>query len=238
LIAFSVALAIAAWWKSDALPATERLRSELASEPLQTQISKPTFDTTVDGITYTVRPLYEYDLYGLVVSRHDSKTWWDYIHAEWNDNLNATDLCVVWGKDAHSDLTGKFSFSSGQFVCNFQTNSREAFQAFDQAQLSNNHLLTDDPRLAAKLRRVRVGDQIHFSGYLSEYSHNHGFPFKRGTSTTRTDTGNGACETVFVTGFDLLRKGGGPWRILLWVALALFCLGVVLWWRLPSRYSK
>ena len=101
--------------------------------------------------------------------------------------------------------------------------------------LSNNHLLADRPAIAAKLRDVRIGDQVRIRGMLAEYSHNHGFAFKRGTSLTRDDTGNGACETIFVQDVEILRTGGGPWRWLRWVAIGLIVAGFVLWVRAPFR---
>ena len=67
--------------------------------------------------------------------------------------------------------------------------------------------------MAKKFRTVRVGDQVRFRGFLAEYAHrNKGQPFHRGTSTTRMDTGNGACETVYVTDLDILNRGGGLWH--------------------------
>jgi hypothetical protein len=69
----------------------------------------------------------------------------------------------------------------------------------------------------------------------AEYSHNHGFPFKRGTSTVRTDGGNGACETVYLEDFEILRRGGGPWHLLVKIALILLAGGVVGWFVLPVR---
>jgi len=83
-----------------------------------------------------------------------------------------------------------------------------------------------------------VGDQIRFTGVLAEYSHNHGFPFKRGTSTVRTDTGNGACETVYVNKIDILKSGGGPWRWLKWLAIGLILFCVIAWFRLPLRNDR
>ena len=69
---------------------------------------------------------------------------------------------------------------------------------------------------------VAVGDQVHFEGYLASYSNGNGF--HRGTSTTRTDTGNGACETVYVTEFDVTSAAPRGWRRLetlaLWGAIA------------------
>ena len=171
------------------------------------------------------------------VSKHDADTWWDYIHREWNDSLNIVDLCVVWGNNVRSGAYADIDFSSGQFTCNFSTNSNEAFAAFDQSAISNNHLLTDKAHLAKKLRAVRVGDQIRLRGHLVEYSHNHGFAFKRGTSTVRTDTGNGACETVFVESLTVLKTGGKAWRILVWLASGMLLLGVITWFSRPVRFN-
>ena len=230
-------LLLTAIWRSDLLPSSSELNSALLNEPVQTQVTQPAFSTVRNDIKYTIQPLYEYDLVGLVVSKHDANTWWDYIHREWNDNLNIVDLCVVWGKNVLNGSYGDINFSSGQFSCNFSTTSNEAFAAFDQTAISNNHLLTDQPSIAKKLRNVRVGDQIHFRGHLVEYSHNHGFAFKRGTSIVRTDTGNGACETVFVDSVEVLKTGGKPWRMLVWLASAMLLLGVVVWFSRPVRFN-
>jgi hypothetical protein len=106
------------------------------------------------------------------------------------------------------------------------------------AAISNNHLLTDDPLVAKKMRSVRIGDQVRFRGWLAEYSHNHnGQGFRRGTSTVRNDTGNGACETIYVKDFEIIRRGGGPWRAMIWVAWALIGIGLVGWFRLPMNHD-
>ncbi|CAN5279597.1 hypothetical protein BH11PSE11_BH11PSE11_07350 [soil metagenome] len=224
-----------ALWRKDILPEHHGLRQELLQEPDQREVQRAAFQKTVAGVVYTIQPVYRYELYGMVVSRHDAHTWWDYLHAEWNDNLNVTDLCVVWGNNVRSDNLRNIEFSSGQFTCNFSTRSSEAFAAFDQSAISNNHLLSGDKWIAKKLREADIGDQIRFRGYLAEYSHHHGFPFKRGTSTVRTDTGNGACETVYVEEFEILERGGRPWRALLYVALAMLIAGVIAWFVLPVR---
>ncbi len=229
----SLALLLFAWWRSDALPPPEEIDASLLAEPDQRALDKPPFKAATGGVEYEIKPLFSYELNGLVVSRHDSETWWDSIHKEWNDALNVADLCVVWGNNLRHDMLGEMSFSSGQFVCYFQTSSSKAYAAFDPAALSNNHLLTTDPRTAKKIRAARVGDQIRLRGYLAEYSHNHGFAFKRGTSTVRTDTGNGACETVYVDSFDIIRQGNALWRRLIWVAAFALAAGIVAWFLLP-----
>jgi hypothetical protein len=101
--------------------------------------------------------------------------------------------------------------------------------------LANNHLLADRPSIVARLRSVRIGDQVRIRGALAEYSHNHGFAFTRGTSVTRDDTGNGACETIYVQEVEVLRAGGGSWRFMVWPAVALMFLGLVVWVRAPFK---
>lgn len=221
----------------DALPPAATLDRRLLNEPLQTPIQQATFQVQSQQIVYTIKPLYDYDLVGLVVSKHNADTWWDYLHKEWNDHLNITDLCVVWGNNVRNDAYQAIEFSSGQFTCNFSTHSDAAFRAFDQTAISNNHLLTNQLSLAKALRAVRVGDQIHLKGRLAEYAHHQGFAFHRGTSTVRDDTGNGACETIFVDQFEMIRAGGGVWRTLIWLNLFGLFIGIVLWLKQPLRFK-
>lgn len=238
LIYAGLLLLLGALWMKNELPEPQALQAELLEEPAQTTVSRQPIAVTVGGIDYSVQPLHKYDLYGMVVSIHDANTWWDYLHKEWNDKLNVTDLCVVWGENVRSGAYQEISFSSGQFTCNYKTSSDEAWAAFDTSAISNNHLLAADPALAGKMRDIRIGDQIHLRGYLAEYSHNHGFAFKRGTSTVRTDSGNGACETVYVEDFEVLRRGGGPWHSLQWTGVALLILGLLAWFLLPMRMDR
>jgi len=177
----------------------------------------------------------DYEIWGLVVSEHDSDSWWDWIHKAWNDQLNVVDLCVVFAENAKSGGYVGLDYSSGQFVCYVQTSSSEKWQRFSMRALSNNHLLADRPSIISTLRNVQVGDQVRIRGVLAEYTHNHGFAFKRGTSLTRDDTGNGACETIYVQEVEVLRAGGRPWRWLRWPAIALLALGLVVWVRAPMQ---
>jgi hypothetical protein len=234
----SAALVAHAWWQRDALPPLDALVPAARGDPAQTETDASPFRTTVGGIDYTVRPLFAYDLTGVVVSKHDADTWWDYIHKAWHDELNITDLCVIWGANARTAHYRELEYWSGQFECNVRTASTEVWRTFSMSALSNNHLLTDDAAIARTLKSARVGDQVHFRGYLAEYSHDHGQRFFRGTSTTRTDTGNGACETVFATEVEIVSEGNRGWRTLYKLGLATFavafCAGVALLFRAPA----
>ncbi|MGZ5556026.1 MAG: hypothetical protein ACXW3H_09970, partial [Candidatus Aminicenantales bacterium] len=57
-----------------------------------------------------------------------------------------------------------------------------------------------------------------------------GAPYARRSSTLRTDRGNGACEVVYVTEFEILREANSAWRTLhqLSLVLAVLSLGVLI----------
>lgn len=225
-------------WKLDSLPEPATLVEALAAEPRQTPTRQRPFETRVKGVTYTVTPLYDYEIVGLVVSKHNADKWWDHFHADNHDNLNVTDLCVLWGDNALDGRYRDISFSSGQFTCNFETRSQEAYERFNQAQVSNNHLLADDDALTKLLKGVNIGDQVRVRGVLAEYSHQQGAGFRRGTSTVRTDGGNGACETIYVTDAQVLKPAGAQWRYLMWAALAGLALTLLVGLAAPVRAHR
>ena len=77
--------------------------------------------------------------------------------------------------------------------------------------LSNSHLLVDNDAVRSALLGSEPGDHIRFKGLLAEYA-NKANGFKRGTSTTREDTGNGACETVYLMEFEVIKKANPKLR--------------------------
>jgi hypothetical protein len=214
------------WLKQDRLPAALALSSALAAEPRQVEIAHPPIDVDEGGTAYHVEPSHRYALDGLVVSYrlHDGD---HLLHRLWNDHLNVADLCVVWGSDAAGVDLHAFEFANGEFTCTFRTRSDEAWRSFRLDQISNNHLLTADPAIRRRIGDVAVGDQVHLEGYLASYSNDSGF--HRGTSTTRKDTGNGACETVYVTAFEILDPAPRGWRRLQSAATWGLLLSASLW---------
>ncbi len=217
----SLIVGAVAFFMRDQLPNAGNLLEDLARNPIQQATDVPPFSLTRAGITYAITPLYTYDIVGLVVSGHDTNAWWDYYHKRWGDNLNIKDLCVVWGQaNALSGLYKEFSFKSGSWTCYYKTKSTAAYQAFSNGHFSNNHLLVDSDKAARVLRSIRRGDQVRIKGYLATYAHDG--VFSRGTSVTRTDTGNGACETIYVKEVEVLQPGNPLWRDVFTFAFAVF----------------
>ncbi|GHU09929.1 hypothetical protein AGMMS50225_12130 [Betaproteobacteria bacterium] len=230
----SLALLAFALYKGDELPPPTRLLPQLQGEPVQKPTSRRPFDVHVNNIDYHIKPLYSYELYGLVVSKHEADSFIDYAHKQWGDHLNTADLCVIWGENAFSGVYENMSFSSAQWTCYANASDQETWEQFSGERLSNNYMLSDRRDILSALKKVRVGDQIHFKGYLAEYSH--GDNFRRGSSTVRTDTGNGACETVYTESFDILQRAPTRWRIIRWVAGLLLISCIYAWFALPHQH--
>jgi len=222
-----VTLAISFWFRHDfPAPGARLLPPDLLEEPQQEAAYQPPFTVQRAGYTYTVTPRYNYRLVGMVVSYsgHDASYG---LHRNWGDHLNIADLCVVWGDNAANVDLNKIKFWNGEFTCNFETRDQATWQSFHLDQASNNHILVDDKRLRDRITDVRIGDIIRVDGWLAEYANNQGF--HRGTSTRRDDTGNGACETVFVRDYQVLGHSHTAWYTIFRAALWLFVTSALVW---------
>lgn len=210
----------AAWIKKGELPAPRERRRETLTVPIQKETDAKPFSFSYRGRPYDVKPLAEYELSGIVVSRNDISSIADLMHDE--DSVDTVDACLAWGEAAASPDLDRVSFSNGQFTCYFKWSGDVAFQP---KHVSNNHLVTDRPALREKIGALRVGDQVRLSGQLVSYRPADEPDHWRASSLTRDDTDNGACEVVFVRSLDVLAPGTPGWYAL-WRACALLLLAV------------
>ena len=208
------------------LPPPAEIAPEIYAEPAQEPDAMEPFTVTKENITYTITPLFTYDISGLLVTQHNSRSWIDISHKAWKDFLNTKDISLIWGYNIkagdyrklhyyHADWTGYYEYSSPV--------------DFVGKCFSNNHLLPADDKVAKAILSAQVGDQVRAKGYLVNYSHSGGF--ERKTSVTRDDTGNGACEIIYVNDFTILKEGNPGWRQIHQISLyaALLCLAYMLY---------
>jgi hypothetical protein len=219
------------YFQKDLLPGPENYDQKRFVAPKQTPTTASPFGLSVNGQQYRIEPVYAYELEGMVVSYHDADSFSDiWHHDKWKDFLNVRDLCVVWGGNLTSGVYQEMEFSNDSWTCWAYWPNSDVGSRFSMSELSNNHLLTDDLEIKHRLMSAETGDHIRLRGYLASYE-NPANNFKRGTSTTRTDTGNGACETVYLTAFDIVSKANNKARGLFdfakWLALVSF-VGFVL----------
>jgi len=205
---------LASLFRVDRLPEKNEVLEETYMEPRQTSIDAKPFEIEREGIVYVINPVFAYELNGMIVSYNHSSNWFDYYHKKWEDFINVKDVCVVWGENIGTEVYKDFDFTSGSWTCYANSKpgvKQKQWSKFKGENLSNNHLLSNSAEINKKIMNAKKGDQIYFKGYLVEYSKKDG-PLIRKTSTTRTDDGNGACETVFVTDFEITKRANPLWR--------------------------
>ena len=220
LAAAAVAFALSFFMK-DRLPGRDDILPELLQNPDQTKGDLPdSFDVTRKGVVYTVTPLFNYELWGMIVSYHHANSFVDISHEAWNDSINVKDICVLWGKNLETAVYSRMKFKNRDFTCFYAYPDQETGRIFSENCLSNNHLLPADTIVSGIIMGARKGDQVHFKGWLVNYGIKDS-PNKRLTSTTRKDRGDGACETVFINEFEILRAANSGWRALHKLSLGL-----------------
>ena len=239
LLVGSLATAALASWHVGDLPLPPQLRPEVLADPVQVPDEQPPLRTNVEGVDYAIVPRYTYDISGVVVSLHHSDSWWDTAHAEWSDHINLMDVCLAWGDNVAKGTYRDVHFSNSQWECRFETHSSATWAAFRLDQVSNNHLLTADAGLARTLAAIHVGDQIRLRGHLVNYTiYRDGAAMgTRVSSDTRTDTGPGACEVIYLDSAQILASGTRGWRTMRMVALAVLLGAAILWLMLPANFA-
>ncbi|OGD63960.1 hypothetical protein A2215_01310 [Candidatus Berkelbacteria bacterium RIFOXYA2_FULL_43_10] len=209
LLIISISVLLFSYYYKTKLPISSEILEDLKNEPVQG--SGEDFEViNIDkgNIEYNIEPKHSYQLWGLVVAVNDNEKW--YSRFKDMDPLNTKDICVLWGDNVANELYKNYKFSSIEYVCQYQSRGAQIDgEILNGRQLSNNHLLPADNEIYAIIRKAKVGDQIYLEGFLSNYSvtENGRKTINRGTSITRIDTGNGACETIYVTDFKILDIG-------------------------------
>jgi hypothetical protein len=204
----TISLYIVLLFVKPALPTISKISDQvIKTAPIQNKVNIIPIERKYGDYTYKITPLYSYEIYGVVVAEYSSRNWLDITHKK--DPANTRDLCVVWGDNISSNAYQKVKYRHGEFTC-YYSYSRNFDPPFKGNLLSNNHLISEDSNIEKQVSRVNIGDQIHIKGYLANYeiSDKDGkLQSFRNTSTTREDSGNGACEIIYVNEIETIEKG-------------------------------
>ena len=238
----STLLAISTYFYKDDLPDPDYYRGQVLQEPIQLKTDRAAFSVTTNENTYLIQPKYNYELEGIVVSYHDADSAWDmYHHDMWKDFLNVRDICVIWGSNVTSGVYKNMSFESNTWTCWAYWPDAETGRRFSMNQLSNNHLLSNKDDVNRALMSAEPGDHIRLKGVLAEYS-NPVNDFTRGTSISRNDTGNGACETIYIDQFTVIKKANSDMRSLYgfakWTAIISLISFIVMFLAAPVSRAR
>jgi hypothetical protein len=147
-----------------------------------------------DNVTLVTRA--HFDATARVLSREDYRF-------DAGASLAPTDLALGWGRMSDSQVLDRIEISqSGRFyywrVKDYPIPRREI-----EESSANMHLIPADAGVRAMLDRVRPGEVVRIEGFLVDASRPDGWHWN--SSLTREDTGNGACELVYVESLTIER---------------------------------
>ena len=159
----------------------------IATVPQQTALGEQPPNLSKRG--YRIKPLQRLSLEARVLSAE--RYWLDR-----GADLAPLDLALGWGPMSDTSVLGQISISqSGRFY--FWHVDRFPIPRHDiEVNSANMHLIPADANVESALKSVRVGQLVHIIGYLVEVTGTDGWRWR--SSLSRDDTGNGACELMWV----------------------------------------
>jgi hypothetical protein len=189
LLALLLALA---WCQHEQRPVPHPPGVLVADAPLQQALDAPV--ALLHKGDATIKPLATFSLSARVLSRADYR--WDA-----GASIAPVDLALGWGRMSDSAVLEQIDISqSGRFfnwqVRKFPIPEQELIES-----AANMHLIPADATIEREIKRTRAGDIVSFDGYLVEADGPNGYRWV--SSLTRKDTGNGACELVWVEHFSI-----------------------------------
>jgi hypothetical protein len=170
------------------------------SEPEQT----PTTDSPIARGDFQLTPLAHFALDARVLHRKIYR--WDR-----QASLVPVDLALGWGAMSDQSVLDQVSITQSMRFYWFEYRLPPPISKEEIISHSTNlHVIPATPEIAAQCKSLRTGALVHLSGDLVEAAAP-GFGTWR-SSLSRTDTGNGACELMWVQQLSILSASPSPSR--------------------------
>jgi hypothetical protein len=116
--------------------------------------------------------------------------------------LAPVDLALGWGPMSDSAVLEEISISQNNRFYFWRVARFPIPRQDIEVNSANMHMIPANSGVERTLKDVRVGQVVRVSGYLVEVVGDDGWRWR--SSLTRTDTGNGACELVWVEDLQVL----------------------------------
>ena len=138
---------------------------------------------------YTITPLQSFQIEARVLSTKNYSLGRE-------ADLSPVDFALGWGSMSDEAILSKVDISQSNRFYYWHVDEFPIPRRDIETQSANMHMIPATSQIEKMLKAVRPGQVVKFSGYLIEAKASDGWHWK--SSLSREDTGNGACELVFV----------------------------------------
>ncbi len=161
-------------------------------EPIQHNISNAPMFMHND---YFITPLATFEANARVLSRRNY-SWGR------ESDLSPIDFALGWGRMSDEAVYSQINIRQNHRFYYWRVREFPIPRREIETSSANMHMVPANRQIERAMQRVRRGDLIHFKGHLIRAESADGWRWV--SSLTRTDTGNGACEIVFVEEFSIV----------------------------------
>ncbi|MFZ3022912.1 hypothetical protein [Pseudomonas sp.] len=141
----------------------------------------------MDG--YRITPLQPFSIEARVLGRED-------YHFDAGAAVSPTDLALGWGPMADPQVLASISIRQSNRWYHWQVESFPIPRREIEIHSANMHMIPANAAVADALSDIRAGQRIRLSGQLVRVDGEDGFTWS--SSLSREDTGNGACELIWI----------------------------------------
>lgn len=179
------------WWMFRPAPPANWTGRAAPEPPRQTTTSLPGAWRSGE---YTFTPLARFAAEAVVLSRRNYSGGHE-------STLCPTDFALGWGAMSDAAVLNAIRISQDMRWFFYEWRGELPVAPAEIApSAANMHLIPANDEVRRTLQTVKRHDLLRFSGYLVEARHPDGWVWR--SSTTRTDSGAGACEVVWVERAD------------------------------------
>ncbi len=117
--------------------------------------------------------------------------------SDYASQVSKYDLALAWGELNYKNIDDYISYGQGTRCYTYHwSEGLPVTPAYIATHSANTHLIHSNKDVLKKIKSISKGDHIKLEGYLVCVNFPYG-PWR--SSLTRNDTGNGACEIMYVT---------------------------------------
>jgi hypothetical protein len=158
-----------------------------ANDPVQVDVAN---GARFSKNNYQLQTLAEFEIEARVLAKESYSTGRE-------SDLSPLDFALGWGVMSDSAVLKQLSISQGNRFYYYQWENSAPRPPEEIAQHSANmHLIPSSADIEKQMKAVRVGQVVKIVGKLVEAQASDGWRWR--SSLTRKDSGNGACELIYV----------------------------------------